>query len=199
MYKKFGKRSLDIALSFAGIVLLLPVFLLIFLIIRFKTGNDPLFRQPRPGLNERIFVLYKFKTMTDQKDETGNLLSDKERLTQIGSFLRKTSLDEIPQLWNVLKGDMSLVGPRPLLVEYLPRYSSVEKLRHSVKPGITGYAQINGRNSISWQEKFKFDLWYVEHLSFSTDLKIIFRTLSKIFRRDQVNSAEGIPMEKFMG
>lgn len=186
-------------LSLAGIILLLPLFLLIFLIIRFKTGNDPLFRQPRPGLNEKIFVLYKFKTMTDQKDQTGNLLSDKERLTQIGSFLRKTSLDEIPQLWNVLKGDMSLVGPRPLLVEYLPRYSPEERLRHSVKPGITGYAQVNGRNSISWQEKFKFDLWYVEHLSFLTDFKIIFRTFSKIFRRDQVNSAEGIPMEKFMG
>lgn len=190
---------IDLAASLVLFVLLLPVFLIIALWIPLSTGESPFFFQVRPGRHGKLFRLIKFKTMTDKKDGTGALLPDSQRVTSTGVFLRKTSLDEIPQLLNVLKGDMSLVGPRPLLVEYLPLYNSVQAKRHDVLPGITGWAQVNGRNAISWEQKFEYDTWYATHISFALDVRIIFRTLIKVFRREGVNAGAGITMEKFTG
>jgi lipopolysaccharide/colanic/teichoic acid biosynthesis glycosyltransferase len=173
---------------------------IIIILLYFKNGaSEVFFMQYRPGRNEKLFRLIKFKTMNNKCDASGNLLPDAERLTAIGSFIRKTSLDELPQLWNVLKGDMSLVGPRPLLVEYLPLYNEHQKRRHEVKPGITGWAQVNGRNAISWQEKFDLDVWYVDHCSFSLDMKILWLTILKVFKREGINQAGQATVEKFNG
>ncbi len=199
MYKAFFKRPIDFLLSLTGFILLSPIFLLVTLLLCIANRGKPFFLQPRPGKNERIFKVIKFKTMNDRKDAQGNLLSDAERLTAIGSFVRKTSLDEIPQLLNVIKGDMSLVGPRPLLVEYLPLYNETQKKRHEVRPGITGWAQVNGRNAISWKEKFDYDVWYVKHLSFLLDIKILFLTVKKVVKSEGISSATAATMEKFTG
>lgn len=177
----------------------MPVFLIVTLLLFIANEGKPFFLQPRPGKNERIFKIIKFKTMNDKKDSKGNLLSDSERLTAVGRFVRKTSLDEIPQLLNVIKGDMSLIGPRPLLVEYLPLYDEVQKRRHEVRPGITGWAQVNGRNTISWKKKFDYDVWYVDHLSFLLDVRIFFLTVKKVFKSEGISSATAVTMEKFTG
>ena len=200
MNKAIIKRISDILLAFIFlIVALLPMFIILILLY-FKNGaSEVFFMQYRPGRNEKLFRLIKFKTMNNKCDASGNLLPDAERLTAIGSFIRKTSLDELPQLWNVLKGDMSLVGPRPLLVEYLPLYNEHQKRRHEVKPGITGWAQVNGRNAISWQEKFDLDVWYVDHCSFSLDMKILWLTILKVFKREGINQAGQATVEKFNG
>ena len=181
MYKTYLKRILDTILAFIGLVILSPILVVVILLLALANKGKPFFFQVRPGLNEQLFNIIKFKTMTDKKDKAGNLLPDKERLTKIGSFVRKTSLDELPQLINVLKGDMSLIGPRPLLPEYLPLYSNEQKKRHNVKPGITGWAQVNGRNAISWQQKFEYDVCYVNNISFLTDVNIFFKTFAKVF------------------
>ncbi len=168
-------------------------------LLSINNHGNPFFYQNRPGINEKIFRLVKFKTMNDKKDENGNLLSDSERLTALGKFIRKTSLDELPQLFNVLKGDMSLIGPRPLLVQYLPLYNKFQKRRHEVKPGITGWAQVNGRNAISWQKKFEFDVYYIDHVSFLLDLKILWMTALKVVQRDGINQTDDRPMQPFNG
>ena len=199
MYRHFFKRFLDFLLALLAFIILLPIFLLVTLFLAIANEGKPFFFQRRPGKDEKIFSIIKFKTMNDKKDANGKLLSDAERLTPVGSFVRKTSLDEIPQLLNVIKGDMSLIGPRPLLVEYLPLYSSEQKRRHAVRPGITGWAQINGRNAISWQQKFAYDVWYVDHLSFSLDLKIIFKTIKKVFISEGISATGSVTMEKFSG
>jgi undecaprenyl phosphate N,N'-diacetylbacillosamine 1-phosphate transferase len=199
MYKNFLKRVFDLVFSLFLFILLSPVFLIIIIVLPVVTGANPFFTQVRPGRNNELFRLVKFKSMSEKKDVGGQLLPDAERLTGIGSFLRKTSLDEIPQLLNVIKGDMSLVGPRPLLIEYLPLYSNFQARRHEVLPGITGWAQVNGRNAIGWKEKFAYDVWYVDHLSFVLDLKIIIRTIQKVFVREGVNADTNITMEKFSG
>lgn len=195
MYKKYGKRLLDIIISLCGIIILSPVYLLLFLVVRFKLGSPVLFTQERPGKNEKIFKLYKFRSMTDERDEKGELLPDEERLTGFGSFLRASSLDELPELFNILKGDMSLIGPRPLLMGYLPYYTKREQLRHSVRPGLTGLAQVSGRNYIGWDERLKKDVEYVENLSFLLDLKILFKTVAVVFEKENVavetSSVEG--------
>ena len=187
MYKNFFKRFLDIIISLIFISCFWWLYVVIAILIRLKLGSPVLFKQDRPGLNEKIFKMYKFRTMTDDKDKNGNLLSDAERLTKFGKFLRSTSLDEIPELWNVLKGEMSLVGPRPLLVDYLGYYTDEENKRHNVKPGITGWAQINGRNALSWEEKFKFDNEYVSSVGFLFDLKIIFLTIKKVVKKEDIS------------
>ncbi len=199
MYANFFKPMLDFILAFLILILLSPVLLVVSIGLCIANKGKPFFLQPRPGKNERIFQIIKFKTMNDQKDENGNLLSDAERLTTIGSFVRKTSLDEIPQLMNVLKGDMSLIGPRPLLVQYLPLYDEMQKRRHEVRPGITGWAQVNGRNTISWQQKFEYDVWYVDHLSFGLDLKILKWTLKKVIVREGISQEGKATMEVFKG
>ncbi len=199
MYRDFFKRVLDTIVAVFGLIVLSPLAILIYVVIFFWTGENPLFFQARPGLKENIFYLVKFKTMNNKRDLNGNLLPDKERLTAIGQFIRSTSLDEIPQLLNVIKGEMSLIGPRPLLVDYLPLYNDFQKRRHEVRPGISGWAQINGRNSISWEEKFMLDVWYVDHLSFKTDLMIIWFTIIKVLKREDINQFREIPMEKFEG
>ncbi len=199
MYKSFFKRLIDIVLSFLGLLLLSPVILIIVLILLVVNKGNPFFMQPRPGKNEVIFKLIKFKTMTNRRDIDGELLCDNERLTKVGNIIRRTSLDEIPQLINVLKGEMSLIGPRPLLVEYLPLYNEEQKKRHNVRPGITGWAQVNGRNAINWADKFKFDIYYVEQISFFLDLKIIFFTIKKVLMSENINSSGTITMEKFSG
>lgn len=190
MYKSFLKPSFDILFSFLGFVIASPIFFLITLMLAVANRGTPFFLQSRPGKNSRKFRAIKFKTMNDNKDSEGNLLPDVERLTPIGKFVRKTSLDEIPQLLNVIKGDMSLVGPRPLLPEYIPLYSKEQSRRHEVRPGITGWAQVHGRNAISWEEKFSFDVWYVDHLSFALDMKILFMTLVNVLKRKGI-SKEG--------
>ena len=187
MYRKFFKRFLDIIISLIFILCFWWLYIVIAILVRIKLGSPVLFKQDRPGLNEKKFKMYKFRTMTDEKDKDGNLLPDAERLTKFGKFLRSTSLDEIPELWNVLKGEMSLVGPRPLLVDYLGYYSDEENKRHNVKPGITGWAQINGRNALSWEEKFKYDLEYVNNVSFIFDLKIIFLTIKKVIKKEDIS------------
>ena len=193
------KRIFDIAISFFVLFIALPIFSFLFLCIWINLGWPILFSQLRPGLNGKPFVMYKFRTMRDAVGENGLILADEFRLTNFGKFLRSTSLDELPELWNVLKGEMSLVGPRPLLVEYLPLYSAEQARRHNVLPGITGWAQINGRNSLSWEEKFKLDVWYVDNYSFFLDLKILFLTIKKIFIREGI-SADGVAtMNKFKG
>lgn len=187
MYRKFFKRFLDIIISLIFILCFWWLYVVIAILVRVKLGSPVLFKQDRPGLNEKIFKMCKFRTMTDEKDKDGNLLPDAERLTKFGKFLRSTSLDEIPELWNVLKGEMSLVGPRPLLVDYLGYYTDEENKRHNVKPGITGWAQINGRNALSWEEKFKFDNQYVNNIGFFFDLKIVFLTIKKVIKKEDIS------------
>ena len=184
------KRLFDFLIALCAILTLLPVIVVVAVLIRFKLGSPILFTQDRPGLNGKIFKMMKFRTMLDAKDKHGNLLPDNERMTKFGAFLRSTSLDELPGLFNVLKGDMSLVGPRPLLVQYLPLYSTEQARRHNVRPGITGWAQVNGRNAISWEQKFKLDVWYVDNQSFLLDLKILLLTVKKVFVREGI-SADG--------
>jgi len=198
MYRKFFKRFLDIIISLIFILCFWWLYIVIAILVRMKLGSPVLFKQDRPGLNEKIFKMYKFRTMTDEKDKDGNLLPDAERLTKFGKFLRSTSLDEIPELWNVLKGEMSLVGPRPLLVSYLTKYNDYEKRRHEVRPGITGWAQINGRNNTTWEERFKNDIYYVDNISFLLDLKIIVKTLSKVVKRSDINQTETETMKNFL-
>ena len=199
MYRMFIKPTLDKMLALVLIWLFLPFIIVTALLVFFKIGRPILFRQVRPGLNEKLFSIYKFRTMTNEKDEDGELLSDIKRLTGLGMLLRKTSLDELPQLFNVLKGEMSFVGPRPLLVEYLELYSDEQKKRHSVTSGITGWAQVNGRNAISWEQKFEYDVWYVENQSFLLDMKIMWMTFLKVLKRSDVSSTTSLTMEKFEG
>lgn len=199
MYNFFLKRILDLLSATIGIILLSPIFILITIGLYFANQGKPFFFQIRPGKKERLFKIIKFKTMNDKKDSNGNLLSDSERLTKIGSFVRKTSLDEIPQLINVLKGDMSLVGPRPLLPQYLPLYNDFQNRRHEVKPGITGWAQVNGRNAIGWEQKFEYDVWYVDRVSFGLDLQILFKTFLKVIKSDGISSDASVTMEVFKG
>lgn len=199
MYRSFFKRLIDLIVSFVGIVLLSPAILVIAILLLIVNRANPFFLQSRPGKNEVIFKLIKFRTMTDRRDVNGDLLSDNERLTRIGNCIRKTSLDEIPQLINVFKSEMSLIGPRPLLVEYLPLYNNEQRKRHLVQPGITGWAQVNGRNAISWEDKFRFDIYYTEKISFSLDLKIVFLTIKKVLMSEDINSSNTVTMEKFSG
>ena len=199
MYRKYIKRLLDFILSLFAIIILSPVLLIVALLIRIKLGSPVIFKQKRPGLNEKIFTLYKFRTMTDAKDEQGNLLPDEIRLTKFGKLLRSTSLDELPELFNILKGDMAIVGPRPLLVRNLPLYNEHQKHRHDVRPGFTGYAQVNGRNAISWEDKFDYDVHYVDNITFIGDWKIIFKTVGIVLKRDGISSGTSVTMEEFMG
>ncbi len=199
MYKNYIKRIIDFFTACLGIILLSPIFIIVMIVLFISNKGNLFFFQVRPGINERNFKIIKFKTMNDKKDEKGNLLPDTKRLTKVGRFVRRTSLDEIPQLINVLKGDMSLIGPRPLLVQYLPLYNNIQKQRHDVRPGITGWAQVNGRNAISWQQKFEYDIWYVDHLSFKLDLKIILLTIKKVFTREGISQNGEATMEYFTG
>lgn len=199
MYKKYIKRLFDLIFAFVGLIILSPVFIIVTIGLYFANNGKPFFFQRRPGKNEKIFSIIKFKTMNDKKDSTGNLLSDAERLTSIGSLVRKTSLDEIPQLINVLKGDMSIIGPRPLLPQYLPLYNETQKRRHLVRPGITGWAQVNGRNAISWTKKFELDVWYVDNISFRTDLKVFFTTIKKVFKSEGISQEGQVTTDTFNG
>jgi len=199
MYKRIFKPIFDFVLSFILFLLLSPFFIITSILLFIANRGSVFFFQRRPGKNEQIFKVIKFKTMNDRKDSEGNLLPDAERLTAIGKFVRKTSLDEIPQLLNVIKGDMSLVGPRPLLVEYLDLYDPFQRQRHDVRPGITGWAQVNGRNAISWSQKFDYDIWYVKHQSFAIDLKILWLTIARVFKSEGINQAGHVTMEKFKG
>jgi len=189
----------DRSLAFVLIILFLPVMVVVAILILFWDGRPVIFRQKRPGKDEKIFEIYKFRTMTNERDESGNLLPDEQRLKGIGKFIRSTSLDELPQLFNVLKGDMSFVGPRPLLVEYLPLYNETQRKRHNVLPGITGWAQVNGRNAISWEQKFEYDVWYVENQSFLLDMKILWMTFLKVVKRSGISQEGRATMEKFKG
>ena len=193
------KRVFDLVITFIGLLLLVPVIILVAALVRLKLGSAIFFKQARPGLNGEIFNMYKFRTMTNECDKNGVLLSDKDRLTKFGKFLRSTSLDELPGLWSVLKGDMSLVGPRPLLVEYLPLYSEKQSRRHEVRPGITGWAQVNGRNAISWDEKFDLDVWYVDNQSIWLDIKILWLTVKKVIMRDGISAQDDVTMPVFKG
>jgi len=193
------KRILDLVVTLPGFLLLLPVVILLAVLVRLKLGAPIFFKQARPGLNRKIFNMYKFRTMTNESDEDGNPLSDEARLTVFGKFLRSTSLDELPGLWSVFKGDMSLVGPRPLLVEYLSLYTAKQARRHEVKPGITGWAQVNGRNAISWDEKFELDVWYVDNQSIWLDVKILWLTVKKVIARDGVTTQDNTTMPVFKG
>ncbi|MBC7087108.1 MAG: sugar transferase [Tissierellales bacterium] len=199
MYKRFFKRPLDFLLSLIALIVLSPLLLFMAILVRVKLGSPVIFKQQRPGLNEKIFTIYKFRTMTDEKDENGELLPDSDRLTPFGKFLRSTSIDELPELVNILKGDMSIVGPRPLLVEYLPLYNEKQKLRHTVRPGLTGLAQVNGRNAITWEEKFDLDVKYAKNLTLKIDLFIVFRTIEKVIKREGINSKDDVTMESFKG
>jgi len=190
---------MDFILSLIALIILSPVFLVVALLVRINLGSPVIFKQQRPGLNEKIFTMYKFRTMTDERDENGELLPDAVRLTKFGKFLRSTSLDELPELFNILKGDMSIVGPRPLLVQYLPLYNEHQRRRHEVRPGLTGLAQVNGRNAISWEEKFDLDVQYVDNVTFINDWKIIFTTLKKVTLREGINSETAATMEFFEG
>ena len=198
-YEKYVKRSQDFCCALAAIIVLSPVMAVTALLVRLKLGTPVIFKQERPGLNEEIFTLYKFRTMTDEKDEDGNLLPDEQRLTKFGKMLRSTSLDELPELFNILNGDMSVVGPRPLLVRYLPLYNEHQARRHEVRPGFTGYAQVHGRNAISWEEKFDLDVEYVDHVTFLGDWKIIFQTVKTVLRREGISSETSETMEEFRG
>ncbi|ULM99771.1 sugar transferase [Peribacillus frigoritolerans] len=199
MYGRFLKRAMDFILSLIAIVILSPILLVVALLVRVKLGSPVLFKQKRPGLNENIFMMYKFRTMTDERDEHGELLPDNVRLTRFGRLLRSTSLDELPELFNILKGDMSIIGPRPLLEQYLPLYNEHQKRRHEVRPGLSGLAQVNGRNAISWENKFDLDVEYVDNVSFIGDWKIIFLTIKKVFVREGINSEVDATMEPFKG
>ena len=199
MYRSWGKRVLDLTLTMLALIILLPLMVFLALLVRIKFGPPILFRQQRPGLHGNPFILYKFRTMTDARDEHGNLLPDAERLTRFGHFLRRTSLDELPELFNVIKGDMSIVGPRPLLMEYLDRYTPEQARRHEVKPGITGWAQVNGRNALTWEEKFNLDVWYVDNISFWLDLKILAVTLWKVIKGEGISHPGHATMEEFKG
>lgn len=198
MYAKYFKRMLDFILSLIALIILSPILLIVAILVRIKLGNPIIFKQQRPGKNEKIFTLYKFRTMTDKKDENGNLLPDSDRLTKFGKLLRSTSLDELPELINIIKGDMAIVGPRPLLVKYLPYYTKEEKHRHDVRPGLTGLAQVNGRNSISWEEKFKYDVQYVKKITFLGDLKIILKTVKKTVKREDILVGKEFKVGKFI-
>ncbi len=199
IYQKYIKRILDFVLSFTAFVVLCPVLLVTAALVRVKLGKPVIFCQERPGKDEKIFKLYKFRTMTDERDENGQLLPDDVRLTKFGKTLRSTSLDELPELWNIVKGDMSIVGPRPLLVRYLPLYNATQKHRHDVRPGFTGLAQVHGRNSISWEEKFDWDIRYVNHVTFFTDVKIILDTVRTVLKREGISSDTSVTMEEFRG
>jgi len=197
MYKHYFKRPLDIILSLLVLIVLSPILLIIALLVLNKMGRPILFKQARPGLNEHIFTIYKFRTMTQSTDQNNQLLSDSQRLTKFGRFLRSTSLDELPELFNIIKGDMSIVGPRPLLIEYLAYYSESEKLRHTVRPGLTGLAQVNGRNGLSWVKKFELDVEYIETVTLANDFMIIFKTVFNVFTRKNINSDKSATMEPF--
>jgi len=199
MYTRFFKGFFDITIAALVLLALSPIFVIIWVSLSIANNGSAFFNQQRPGKDERIFKIIKFKSMNDKKDKEGNLLPDFKRMTVIGKFIRSTSLDELPQLLNVLKGDMSLIGPRPLLVSYLPLYSEEQKKRHLVKPGITGWAQVNGRNTISWDKKFEYDVWYVNHISFALDMKIYFMTLQKVIKRADISASDNTTMERFVG
>lgn len=199
MYKKYIKRIMELFFSLTFILCFWWLYILIAVLVRQKLGSPVIFKQQRPGLNGKVFTMYKFRSMTDAKDKDGKLLSDEERLPRFGKVLRSTSLDEIPEFFNILKGDMSLVGPRPLLVQYLERYNERQARRHEVRPGITGWAQVNGRNAISWEQKFEYDVEYVEKCSFLLDIKIIFMTIKKIFIREGISQEGNVTMEEFKG
>ena len=186
MYKKYIKRLLDIILSFISIIILSPIYIIVGILVLIFLGRPIIFKQERPGKDEKIFTLYKFRSMTNKKDEEGNLLPDEKRLTKFGKFLRKTSLDELPEFINILKGEMSFIGPRPLAVVYLPYYNDKERHRHDVRPGLTGLAQVNGRNNLSWEERFAYDIEYVNNISFKNDLKIVFKTIIVVFKRENI-------------
>lgn len=199
MYKNFFKRIFDFCFALILFICIFPVLFIVMIILAIANGGSPFFIQKRPGKNGKIFKIVKFKTMNDKKDKDGKLLSDAERLTKIGSIVRSTSIDELPQLINVLKGDMSFIGPRPLLVEYLPLYTKEQSRRHDVRPGITGWAQVNGRNAISWEQKFSYDIEYVNNRSLGLDVKIVFLTIMKIIQRDDISSKTAVTIEKFKG
>lgn len=199
MYKHFLKRLLDFILSFIAIVILSPIIIIVAILVKIKLGSPVIFTQERPGKNEKIFKMYKFRSMTSESDEYGNLLSDEKRLTKFGKALRATSLDELPELFNILKGDMSIVGPRPLLVKYLSLYNEHQKHRHDVRPGFTGWAQCNGRNAISWEEKFDLDVYYTKHVSFLLDAKIILKTIKTVLCKEGITSETSVTMEEFRG
>lgn len=199
MYRLFFKRFLDFTLSLIAIILLSPIYLIVAILVRVKLGSPVIFKQERPGKDEKIFKMYKFRSMTSETDENGNLLPDEVRLTSFGKKLRATSLDELPELFNILKGDMSIVGPRPLLVEYLPLYSELQKHRHDVRPGLTGFAQVSGRNRVTWEERFRLDVDYVEKVSLLLDLKILFLTIKAVIYKDGITSDNSVTMEEFVG
>lgn len=199
LYAKHVKRYLDVFVSLMGLIVLSPIILLLIIIGAVEMKGNPFFMQQRPGKDENIFNLIKFRTMTNRKDKDGKLLPDEQRLTAYGKFLRSTSLDELPELWNILKGDLSLIGPRPLLVKYLPLYNSYQRHRHDVRPGLTGYAQVHGRNQISWEKKFEMDVWYVQHITFLGDLKILLDTVAVVFKREGISSETSATMEEFKG
>ena len=199
-YEKYTKRFLDIICSLAALIVFFWLYAILAVLVRVKLGSPVLFTQERPGKEEKIFKLYKFRTMTDEKDENGQLLPDEVRLTRFGHLLRATSLDELPEAFNILKGDMSIIGPRPLLVRYLPRYNAEQRRRHEVRPGLSGYAQVHGRNAVSWEDKFKMDVWYVDNVSFLGDVKIVFQTVKKAFiKQEGISSETSVTMEEFMG
>lgn len=199
MYRQFFKRFFDFVLSLLAIIVLSPIMLIVAILVKIKLGSPIIFTQERPGKDEKIFKMYKFRSMTDQRDEKGNLLPDDIRLTKFGKLLRSTSLDELPELFNILKGDMSIVGPRPLLVRYLPLYNEHQRHRHDVRPGFTGWAQCNGRNAISWEEKFDLDVYYTKHVSLLLDIKIIFKTVKVVLFREGISSETSVTMEEFRG
>lgn len=199
MYRKYIKRVLDIVLSLLALILLMPLMIILYILVRIKLGSPAIFKQQRPGKNEKIFTLYKFRTMTDEKDAEGNLLPDEKRLTKFGKILRSTSLDELPELINILKGDMSIIGPRPLLVEYLQLYTDEQKKRHDVRPGLTGLAQVNGRNNLEWDKRFEEDVNYVENISLWIDIKVILKTFIKILKREDISENGNATVRKFEG
>ena len=199
MYKNLIKPLFDFIIALFGFILISPIFIVVYILLKSVYKGNPFFIQKRPGKNGKIFKILKFKTMNDFKDLNGKLLSDAERLTPVGSFVRKTSLDELPQLINVLKGDMSIIGPRPLLTQYLHLYNNFQNRRHEVKPGITGWAQVNGRNAISWDQKFAYDVWYVNNISFIVDVKIVFKTIIKVIKTEGINAENAATMEPFQG
>ena len=199
VYEKFIKRGLDLLISGCVLLVLWPVLLVLVLLVRSKLGSPAIFCQERPGKNGRVFRLYKLRTMTDERDEDGRLLPDEQRLTPFGRTLRSLSMDELPELWNIFRGDMSLVGPRPLLVKYLPLYNAQQARRHEVMPGLTGWAQVNGRNLVTWEDKFTMDVWYVDHISFALDLKILWLTVKAVLRREGISAESSATMEEFQG